>query len=138
MAEPLVYIIDDDKANNFLTRIMLEDAGIHNFKQFRLAEDALAELQRVWEEKIEEEYPLLILLDINMPAMDGWGFLNEFRKLPEEFRSLPKIYLLTSSDYHGDLEKVGDFPEVIDYLDKPVTDELAKRLKEKYFSPSFE
>jgi CheY-like chemotaxis protein len=138
MAEPLVYIIDDDKANNFLTRIMLEDAGIHNFKQFRLAEDALAELQRVWKEKSEEEYPLLILLDINMPAMDGWGFLNEFRKLPEEFRSIPKIYLLTSSDYHGDLEKVGDFPEVIDYLDKPVTDELAKRLKEKYFSPSFE
>src|ERR1017187_1911564 len=138
MAEPLVYIIDDDKANNYLTRIMLEDAGIHNFKQFRLAEDALAELNRVWEEKSEEEYPLLILLDINMPAMDGWAFLNEFRKLPEEFRAIPKIYLLTSSDYHGDLEKVGDFPEVIDYLDKPVTDELAKRLKEKYFSPSFE
>lgn len=138
MAEPVVYIIDDDKANNFLTKIMLEDAGIFNSRQFRLAGDALQELQRVYDAKLTEEYPLIILLDINMPLMDGWGFMEEFRKFPEEQRHVSKIFLLSSSDYHGDKERAKDFPEVVDFLNKPVTDEVANWLKEKYFSPPFE
>jgi CheY-like chemotaxis protein len=138
MAGTLIYIIDDDKANNYLTRIMLEDAGLHNLKQFRQAREAITELKRVSDEKKEDEYPLLILLDINMPAMDGWGFLLEFRQLPAELTSKTKIYMLTSSDFPGDYEKGKKFPEVIDFLDKPLTDDVAKWLKEKYFSPAFE
>lgn len=133
MREPLFYIIDDDKANNQLTLIMLQDAGLTNFKQFRLATEALLELIRVSSEKINEEYPAVILLDINMPAMDGWEFLTEFRKLPIEFTSLPKIYLLTSSDHPGDFEKAKDFPEVVGFLSKPINEDVAKELKEKYF-----
>ena len=136
MAEPVIYIIDDDKANNYLTKLMLEDGGMSNFRQYRMAQDALTELKRVWDEKIVDEYPLLILLDINMPAMDGWSFLLEFRKLSAEFISNIKVYLLTSSDYQGDYEKAKQFPEVVGFLDKPLTDEVAKWIKEKYFSPS--
>jgi CheY-like chemotaxis protein len=135
MAEPLIYIIDDDKANNFLTKLMLEDAGMDNFKQFRLAIDALAELTRVFNEQLYDECPSLILLDINMPAMDGWAFLAEYRKLPAEFTCRPKIYLLSSSDYPGDYEKAKDYPEVIDFLEKPLNEDVAKWIKEKYFSP---
>lgn len=138
MAEPVIYIIDDDKANNFLTRLMLEDAGMSNFRQFRLAEEALNELAKIFDGRTEEEYPSLILLDINMPAMDGWSFLDEYRKLPAEFTSLPKIYLLSSSDYPGDHEKAKGYPEVVDFIEKPITEDVAKWLKEKYFSPSFE
>jgi CheY-like chemotaxis protein len=138
MAGTLIYIIDDDKANNYLTRIMLEDAGLSDVKQFRQAPEALAALQKAWDEKNEAEYPAIILLDINMPGMDGWGFLTEYRNLPGEFTKTIKIYMLSSSDYSGDHEKAKAFPEVLDFLDKPLTDDVAKWLKEKYFSPAFE
>ncbi len=134
----MIYIIDDDKANNFLTRIMLEDAGLTNFRQFKLVDEAMDELKRITAEKLEDEYPGLILLDLNMPIKTGWDFLEEFRNLPEEVISKSRIYLLTSSDFPGDHEKAKSYPEVLDFIDKPVTDEVAKWLKEKYFSPSFE
>ena len=134
----MIYIIDDDKANNFLTRIMLEDAGLTNFRQFKLVDEAMDELKRITAEKLEDEYPGLILLDLNMPIKTGWDFLEEFRNLPEEITSKSRIYLLTSSDFRGDHEKAKSYPEVLDFIDKPVTDEVAKWLKEKYFSPSFE
>jgi CheY-like chemotaxis protein len=136
--EQVTYIIDDDKANNFLTRIMLEDVGLTNFRQFKLVDEAMDELRRVISEKLENEYPGLILLDLNMPIKTGWDFLEEFRALPEEVKSKARIYLLTSSDFRGDHEKAKAYPEVLDFIDKPVTDEVAKWLKEKYFSPSFE
>ena len=138
MEDQVIYIIDDDKANNFLTRIMLEDAGLTNFRQFKLVDEAMDELRRITAEKLEDEYPGLILLDLNMPIKTGWDFLEEFRGLPEELTSKSRIYLLTSSDFRGDHEKAKSYPEVLDFIDKPVTDEVAKWLKEKYFSPSFE
>ena|SRR5579862_7332782 len=138
MVEHLIYIIDDDKANNELTKIMLEDAGLSAFKQFRRAEEALNELKKLCETNNTDEFPYIILLDINMPAIDGWGFLMEFRKLPAEFTCKPKIYLLSSSDYPGDYEKAKQFPEVLDFLEKPLSEDVANWLKEKYFSPAFE
>ena len=136
--EQVIYIIDDDKANNFLTRIMLEDAGLSNFKQFRLVDEAIDELKRISEAKLENEYPLLILLDLNMPIKTGWDFIEEFRLLPHDIISKANVYILTSSDYRGDHEKAKNYPEVLQFLDKPITDEVAKWLKEKYFSPTFE
>lgn len=138
MAEPVIYIIDDDKANNYLTRIMLEDAGLGNFKQFRLVDEAIEELQKTVDEKREDDYPLLILLDLNMPIKTGWDFLDEFRKLPKPYPDKPNIYFLTSSDYRGDREKASSYPEILQFLDKPISDEVANWLKEKYFSPQFE
>ncbi|MBL0310611.1 MAG: response regulator [Bacteroidetes bacterium] len=134
MKEPLFYIIDDDKANNTLTRIMLEEAGLNNLRQFRMAQEALDELKRVSDGKMTEEYPTVILLDINMPAMDGWEFMNQFRTFPAEFNSLPKIYLLTSSDYPGDIAKAKNYPEVLDFLGKPISEETAQKLKDNYLT----
>ena len=136
--EQVIYIIDDDKANNFLTRIMLEDVGLTNFRQFRLVDEAMEELRRITAENLVNEYPSLILLDLNMPIKTGWDFLDEFRLLPHELTSKAKVYLLTSSDYRGDHDKAKSYPEVLQFIDKPVTDEVANWLKEKYFSPSFE
>jgi CheY-like chemotaxis protein len=136
--EQVIYIIDDDKANNFLTRIMLEDAGLTNFRQFRMVDEAMDELRRIAAENLVSEYPELILLDLNMPVKTGWDFLEEFRGIPDEIKNKAKIYMLTSSDYRGDHEKAKSYPEVLQFIDKPVTDEVAKWLKEKYFSPAFE
>lgn len=130
---PLTYIVEDDKANNYLCKMTLDEVGITNVRSFLRAELALADLRNMVENK--EEFPSLILLDINMPAMDGWAFLNEYRNFPNEARAKTTIYLFSTSDHPRDLEKKQSYPEVLDFLAKPLSEEVANSLKEKYLRP---
>jgi two-component system, chemotaxis family, chemotaxis protein CheY len=129
-SEPLVFIVEDDKANNFLCKMTLEEVGITNTQSFLRAEYAINDLKQ----KIEtnELFPSLILLDINMPAMDGWGFLNEYRQLSPEFRANTSVLLFSTSDHPRDIEKAKFYPEVLDFVAKPLSEEVANGLKEKY------
>lgn len=129
--EPLTYVVEDDKANNFLCKMTLEEVGISNIRTFLRAETALADLKTILES--HETFPSLILLDINMPAMDGWAFLNEFRNFPAEAKAKTTVYLFSSSDHPRDMEKAKGYPEVLDFLAKPLSEDVANSLKEKYF-----
>ena len=127
VAEPVIYIIDDDKANNFLTRIMLEDAGLSNFKQFRLVDEAVDELKRISAAGLTEEYPLLILLDLNMPNWDGLDFLESCRKcgrLPGYVR----IFILSSSNLEEDKQRALAYEFVTGYIEKPLNKDSIKNI----------
>ncbi len=134
MKSDLIYVIDDDKANNFLCKVMFDDVGLHNLKQFYKVDPALEELKKVCTEKLEEEFPRLILLDINMPVKDGWEFLAELRLLNCNFENQPKIFMISSSDHQRDKDKATGFPEVLEFLPKPLTLEDATRLRDTYFA----
>lgn len=129
--EPLTYVVEDDKANNFLCKMTLEDVGISNISTFLRADVALADLKKLLE--TNQNFPSLILLDINMPAMDGWAFLAEFRNFPAEAKANTTIYLFSTSEHPRDMEKAKMFPEVLDFLAKPLSEDVANSLKEKYF-----
>ncbi len=129
--EPLTYVVEDDKANNFLCKMTLEDVGISNIRTFLRADAALADLKQMADN--QENFPSLILLDINMPSMDGWGFLSEFRNFPAETKAKTTIYLFSTSEHPRDMEKAKLFPEVLDFLAKPLSEDVANSLKEKYF-----
>ncbi len=133
VADPLTYIVEDDKANSFLCKMTLEEVGITNLRSFMRADVALEDLKNMMDTK--QEFPSLILLDINMPAMDGWGFLEQYRNFPLEVRNKTTIYLFSSSDHPNDLAKKEMYPEVLDFLAKPLSEEVANSLKEKYFRP---
>jgi hypothetical protein len=64
--------------------------------------------------------------------MDGWGFLNEYRQLPQEMRANISVLLFSTSDHPRDKEKAKFYPEVLDFLAKPLSEEVANSLKEKY------
>ena len=132
-SDPLTYVVEDDKANNFLCKMTLDEVGITNVSAFLRAELALADLNNLLEAK--QEFPSLILLDINMPAMDGWAFLNEFRNFPEAARLKTSIYLFSTSDHPNDIAKKDLYPEVLDFVAKPLSEEVAITLKEKYLRP---
>ncbi len=132
MRSGLIYVIDDDKANNFLSKIMFTDVGINNLKQFYMVENAIDELKRVCLGQIANEYPAVILLDLNMPVKDGWDFLNELRTLQCNFPWEPKIFITTSSDHPRDSEKAKGYPEIVEFLPKPMTIDIAENLKLKY------
>jgi CheY-like chemotaxis protein len=75
--------------------------------------------------------PELILLDINMPQMDGWQFLESLIELRPNFENETIIYVVTSSIAHCDREKANSFDEISGFLSKPVSvDCLEKIIKE--------
>jgi two-component system chemotaxis response regulator CheY len=90
-----IFIIDDEEVNLFLTQRMLvnsglKEGGIHPFLN---AEEALHYIQT----GSDEDYPDVILLDLNMPVMDGWELPDALVPQWERLREKCRIYILTSS-----------------------------------------
>ncbi|MFV8269798.1 response regulator [Flavobacterium sp. GT2N3] len=79
------------------------------------------------------EQPQLIFLDLNMPVMGGWEFLDHFSS-PEfsEFNTTIKVVVLSSTIDPEDLEKTKQYPMVIDFLSKPITRSMLDYLKTKF------
>jgi two-component SAPR family response regulator len=113
----IVCIIDDDSINQFIINRVIDQ---HNFTKKTLSflngQEAIDYLfQNI---NFTENLPDFIFVDINMPLMNGWDFLEQYQKL-----NLPKktlIYLLSASIDNSDFEKSKTIPEVTGYLVKPI------------------
>src|SRR5688572_18621027 len=96
-----VLLIDDDEPTNFLNRMAIEDLDcVEHIKVIQNAREALDYLALANQPApLNANYPKpeLIFLDINMPAMDGWEFLNYYEALPEENKSSVIVIMLTTS-----------------------------------------
>jgi CheY-like chemotaxis protein len=111
--KPVVYFIDDDPlANKFNTMLIKKIHPNVDLVTFTSAEDALKELEDVSKQK-----PEVIFLDLNMPVMNGWDFMAEFKKLSLNI----DIVILTSSNDSSDKKKAKENKEVKDYVVKPLT-----------------
>ncbi|MCS6818317.1 MAG: response regulator [Chitinophagales bacterium] len=130
----LIYIVDDDQANNFLCKLVLEDCGINPsiVQSFYKVKDVLEALNQATSES--RKFPDLLLLDINLPGIDGWDFLKEYKNFPQHIRSNTKIFLLSSSIFPEDYERAKSCQEVIDFIPKPLTTELMQEILDTYFS----
>src|SRR5687767_1028183 len=94
-----ILVIDDDEPTNFFTRMIIEQCDCtDHIKVVESAQEALEYLTRSVSGN-DEQYPCpdLILLDINMPAMNGWEFLEEYKKLSNEKKGKIMIVMLTTS-----------------------------------------
>ncbi len=113
-----VFLIDDDRLSNFVNRSILRSIGL-GFKvfPFETAEDGLEKFKELVARKLP--LPELILLDINLPAMDGWEFLIEYAKLVPEMQTRPMIYMLTASVDKKDADRANSFPHVTGIITKP-------------------
>ncbi|MBC7607492.1 MAG: response regulator [Burkholderiales bacterium] len=122
-----VFVIDDDKVFHFIIKKLFSKNNIDVSPSFYL--NGLEALEEI-KEKISMgvALPDLILLDINMPIMDGWQFLDEFRKTKKETKGQTIIYLVSSSDSTSDMNKAKEYQdEIEDYFFKPMTlDDLKK------------
>ncbi|WP_396156963.1 response regulator [Flavobacterium sp.] len=116
-----VFVIDDDKVFHFIIKKLLASNNIN--VEPRFFENGLQALEGI---KInlqkEEAPPDLILLDINMPILDGWEFLEEFKILKNRLQKEIAIYIISSSDNIVDRNRAKDFKdEIKDYFLKPIT-----------------
>ncbi|MEO6734209.1 MAG: response regulator [Ferruginibacter sp.] len=133
-----ILVIDDDEATNFFTRIILEEAGCAQYiKMVESGKEALAYLLTSHKNGCDENYypcPDLILLDINMPAMDGWEFLEEYKKLDKEIQGKVMTVMLTTSLFPEDRERAESMPEISGFENKPITIGKLERILQKHFS----
>lgn len=124
-----VLCIDDDDEYNFLTQEAFYDVQYKGKLTFKTsAEDALTYLDSL------TTFPDVIILDINMPAMNGWDFLDayEARRFPLAGETL--IFMHSSSVFDSDRERAARYPCVKGFIDKPILQENIEDICSKYFS----
>lgn len=128
-----VLLIDDDEPTNIFTRIILEEAEctdhIHTVHSGQEALDYLAGNSA----NHSHIRPDLIFLDINMPAMNGWEFLDEYIKLPKERHSKAIVIMLTTSLNPDDKATAMQRPEITCFENKPLSEEKICNILKAYF-----
>ena len=113
-------IIDDDPIFVYGTkRLMKEIDFCENIIVYNNGQDALDGLIEMSDSG--EKLPPFIFLDLNMPIMNGWEFLDEFSKIPRNNLTKTVIYIISSSVDPRDLEKVKNYKAVNNYILKPIT-----------------
>ncbi|MDX2301579.1 MAG: response regulator [Microscillaceae bacterium] len=116
---PQIMLIDDDPINNLIIRKELTRFNPHiGLIVFESPTEALKYLTQ------EASKPNLILLDINMPEMNGWEFLDEFEKLSLNIN----LAMLTSSIAKIDHKKSQDYSSVKDYFIKPLDKDKIQKI----------
>ena len=119
-------MVDDDRIFNLLHTRYFEKAGVSQaaIKSFRSGEECITYLD---EHGSSEETVFLVLLDITMPVMDGWDFLNALQD--RDYRDNAVIVMVSSSVDGSDKEKAIAYDQVMDYVEKPLSPRFIDRLK---------
>ena len=118
-------IIDDEETDNFICESILRTAHIaEDVKTFVSAKKALEFITEKDESPANESEKGIILLDIHMPVMNGWEFLDKLDNLPESIKNKYRLYILSSSVNMKDKLKARDNNYICDYLVKPLTVEM--------------
>lgn len=123
-----VILIDDDPMNNLICKLTIEmTLGQTEVKAFVNPEIGLEYIQSEFT-KPDSDDSALLLLDINMPIMSGWEFLEMFDNLSFEVKDKIKVCILSSSIDERDKERSYANKNVIEFLVKPLTDKDIQRI----------
>ena len=115
-----VLLVDDDEINNFISIKLIKKALLNTdiiaCLNGKYAIDQLVDIQK----KDPSKLPDYILLDINMPIMNGWEFLDEYKRLNIDPLGKTKIFIISSSVFSNDINKARSYPLVKDFISKPL------------------
>lgn len=122
-----IWIVDDDQFYVFVLKKLISKNSLCNeILSFTNGEEAIVHLGEVINS--QEDFPDLIILDINMPLMDGWEFLEEYINIKHLIEREIPIYMVSSSINPIDIEKARSYPQISDYILKPIKMDDLKRI----------
>ena len=125
-------LIDDNEIDNLINQKMIEAADIaEHIYTHTGAKSAIEFLKNVSKlpDISRQVLPDVIFLDIDMPLMDGFQFLDEFEKLSEQTRNKCKVVMLTSSINPQDVNKSKKYSYVKEYINKPLSQDSLEKLE---------
>jgi CheY-like chemotaxis protein len=129
----LIMLVDDDLTTNLYNEIIIQDLNITDeievFQNGKLALDYLTTLN----EEGKYPQPEILFLDINMPIMNGWEFLEQHDKLQQNQKAIIILAMLTSSVNPEDKVRALKFNSVKEFIKKPLIEENLEELIIKYF-----
>lgn len=119
-------IIDDDFIHQFGMRRMIQRyEPTSSIIEFSNGLEAINFFKTPHE---TDDLPELIFLDINMPVMNGWEFMEEFTQIRDGLKKKVEVYILSSSTDSHDIKKAKANPGITDYIIKPLSPELLKNI----------
>lgn len=117
----LSCIIDDDEVYVNLVKKIIDIKKLSdNLLVFKNGKEALDYFKAILNNLSQDKFPEIILLDLNMPVMDGWSFLKEFTAIKPPKNLQTTLYIVSSSIDKTEIERAKEFELVTDYLIKPI------------------
>ena len=131
-----ILLVDDDEISNLFNRIFIGklDLGIKVDVTLNGSEALEYINGRAANSDYLPQKQSLLLLDIRMPVMDGWAFLEAFEKFDAETKSQFVIVMLTTSEDEGDLIRAMDNSHIKEVIKKPLSEIKFNSLIEKFFN----
>jgi len=125
-----VVLVDDDTTTNYVNQLLLEDLDVtHQILIAHNGEEALELISG----NCENGYcPQLILLDINMPVMNGFEFMEAYQRLASKHKQSVVVVMLTTSLNPGDVKRLQEVP-INGFLNKPLTEDKVRALLKQHF-----
>jgi CheY-like chemotaxis protein len=127
-------LIDDNKDDNFYHKRVITKNGAADVVVIK--ESGAEALQYLKKDQQDGLYshPDLIFLDINMPGMNGWEFIEEYKKLYKEFQSKMVVVMLTTSENPDDKALARSEEIIADFRTKPLTKEMLDEILDQFYS----